>query len=328
MSQTPDMHVVFVMSVLGSIPIRHQKMRNNNFNTRYAPTESRQLTTIFRSVIMQAEPGAWDRYIDVNERTTNIIVYCRDKTATTIKIVVDRINEYIREKSVFSKRQKDVERKGFDKFIYWVDGFFKDKEPPIVEKPLPEGVPRIYYRLAGGTVGIQAGINETLELYQIWTFLLALITVLVFCSVSFGSIAGGLIIVFPLLLSNLLAFMFMVFNDPPLPLTTATLPVSAVGIGLGVDYGIYLISRIMEEARKHGSIEEGIITALGTTGKAIVFSATTLVIGICFWFTSKLMFQALMGLLLAIILIFNMLGALIIIPGLIALFKPRFILGK
>ncbi len=328
MSQTPDMHVVFVMSVLGSIPIRHQKMRNNNFNTRYAPTESRQLTTIFRSVIMQAEPGAWDRYIDVNERTTNIIVYCRDKTATTIKIVVDRINEYIREKSVFSKRQKDVERKGFDKFIYWVDGFFKDKEPPIVEKPLPEGVPRIYYRLAGGTVGIQAGINETLELYQIWTFLLALITVLVFCSVSFGSIAGGLIIVFPLLLSNLLAFMFMVFNDPPLPLTTATLPVSAVGIGLGVDYGIYLISRIMEEARKHGSIEEGIITALGTTGKAIVFSATTLVIGICFWFTSKLMFQALMGLLLAIILIFNMLGALIIIPGLIALFKPKFILGK
>ncbi len=53
-----------------------------------------------------------------------------------------------------------------------------------------------------------------------------------------------------------------------------------------------------------------------------------LVIGICFWFTSKLMFQALMGLLLAIILIFNMLGALLIIPGLIALFKPRFILGK
>jgi len=66
-------------------------------------------------------------------------VYCRDKTATTIKIVVDRINEYIREKSVVSKRQKDVERKGFDKVIYWVDGLFKDKEPPIAEKPLPEG---------------------------------------------------------------------------------------------------------------------------------------------------------------------------------------------
>jgi len=328
MKLTPDMRVIFVMSVIGSIPMRHQKIRDNNFNCRYVPSEKRQLTNMYRSVIMQAEPGSWDRYIDVNDRKTNIIVYCRDKTATTIKIVIDRINEFIREKSAFSKRRQDVERKGFDKFIYWVDGFFKEKEPPIAEKPLPDGVPRVYYRLAGGTVGIQAGINEALELYQIWTFLLALAIVLVFCSFSFGSFAGGLIIVFPLLLSNLLAFMFMVFNDPPLPLTTAILPVSAVGIGLGVDYGIYLISRIMEEARKKKSIEKGIIIALGTTGKAIVFTATTLVIGICFWFNSKLMFQALMGLLLAIILTFNMLGALIIIPSCVALFKPRFILGK
>jgi predicted RND superfamily exporter protein len=132
-------------------------------------------------------------------------------------------------------------------------------------------------------------------------------------------------VVFPLLLSNLIAFMFMVFNNPPLPLTTATLPVSAIGIGLGVDYGIYLISRIMEEYKEKGTIEEAIITSLGTTGKAIIFTATTLVIGIGFWFTSKLMFQALMGLLLAIILTFNMLGALFIIPSIIALFKPKFI---
>jgi hypothetical protein len=175
---------------------------------------------------------------------------------------------------------------------------------------------------------VQAAINETLELYQIWTFLLALTTVFVFCSISFRSFLGGLIVVFPLLLSNILAFMFMVFNNPPIPLTTATLPVSAVGIGLGVDYGIYLISRIKEEYQGKGTIEEAISTALGTTGKAIIFTATTLVIGICFWFISKLMFQALMGALLAIILVFNMLGALIIIPSIIAIFKPKFITGK
>jgi len=196
MRLTPDMRVMFVMSVIGSIPMRHQKIRDNNFNCRYAPTEKRQLTNMYRSVIMQAEPGSWDRYIDVNDSVTNIIVYCRDKTSTTIKIVIDRINEYIREKSVFGKRQKDVERKGFDKFIYWVDGFFREKAPLVSEKTLPKGVPRVYYRLAGGTVGIQAGINEALELYQIWTFLLALTIVLVFCSISFRSIACGLIIVF------------------------------------------------------------------------------------------------------------------------------------
>ena len=229
---------------------------------------------------------------------------------------------------MFGKLQKDVERQGFDKFIYWVDGFFRKKDPPIPEKEIPEDVPRVYYRLAGGAVGIQAGINETLTLYQIWTFILALITVFFLCAFIFRSFFAGLIITVPLILSNVLAFSFMVLNNPPLPLTTATLPVASVGIGLGVDYGIYLVSRIIEEYKLHGNLNEAISTALGTTGKAIVYIATTLVCGIVFWFMSKLMFQALMGLLLAIILLLNMMGALLIIPSIIALFKPKFITGK
>lgn len=82
---------------------------------------------------------------------------------------------------------------------------------------------------------------------------------------------------------------------------------------------------IIEEYKIHGNLNEAISTALGTTGKAIVYIATTLVCGIVFWFVSKLMFQALMGLLLAIILLLNMLGALLIIPSILALFKPKFI---
>jgi len=325
MQRTPDMRVLQCVSVMTAMPLNHQCMRDNDLNWQFTPTVNTQAEMIYRNIIDMAGPGGWDRFIDNDDRTSNVIVYCREKSAETIRIVIDRINEYIRNESLFGKREKDVERHGFDKFIYWVDGFFRAKEPPMPEKPLPEGVPRVHIRLAGGTAGVQAAINETLEFYQIWTFLLALTTVFVFCSISFRSFLGGLIVVFPLLLSNILAFMFMVFNNPPIPLTTATLPVSAVGIGLGVDYGIYLISRIKEEYQGKGTIEEAISTALGTTGKAIIFTATTLVIGLCFWFISKLMFQALMGALLAIILVFNMLGALIIIPSIIAIFKPKFI---
>ena len=60
-------------------------------------------------------------------------------------------------------------------------------------------------------------------------------------------------------------------------------------------------------------------------GKAIIYIATTLICGIIFWFLSKMMFQALMGLLLAIILTLNMLGALLVIPSLVLIFKPKFI---
>jgi predicted RND superfamily exporter protein len=119
----------------------------------------------------------------------------------------------------------------------------------------------------------------------------------------------------------------MALANPPLPLTTATLPVASVGIGLGVDYGIYLVSRIIEEYKNTENLENAITLALGTTGKAIVFIATTLICGIVFWFLSKMMFQAMMGLLLSIILLLNMLGAILIIPSAIALVKPKFVVG-
>jgi len=144
----------------------------------------------------------------------------------------------------------------------------------------------------------------------------------------FRSFIAGLFLLLALLFSNALTFTFMALSYPPIPLTTATLPVAAVGIGVGVDFGIYLVSRIKEEFKKSGDLSGAVIVALGTTGKAIVCIATTLVCGIVFWFFSKMMFQAVMGLLLAIVLLLNVLGALLIIPSFIVFFKPKFIVGK
>ncbi|MCP4623994.1 MAG: MMPL family transporter, partial [bacterium] len=303
MQRMPGMRVMFTLSVLTSIPGRNEAIRDNDMNWQFVPTNDNQLTMLFRSVIDTAGPGGWDKYIDDEDQVTNIIIFCRDKTAGTIKAVIDRVNDYIRNESQFGKRSRDVERRGFDKFVYWLDGFFREQASPIPEKPPLEGYPDIHYRLAGGAVGIQAGINEALTLYQIWTFVLALTTVLILCTIIFKSLFAGIIITIPLVLSNVLAFAFMALTDPPMPLTTATLPVASVGIGLGVDYGIYLVSRIIEEYKNKEDMTYAVIQALGTTGKAIVFIATTLVCGIVFWFLSKMMFQALMGLLLAIILL-------------------------
>ena len=218
-----------------------------------------------------------------------------------------------------------VERKGLDKFVHWVDSLVSEHEPPIPVKPPVEGMPRAYYRLAGGAVGVQAAINEALELYSFWTFVIAFVAVFILVSLVFRSVLCGFVCTIPLFIANAMSIVVMVFNNPPLPLTTATLPVSAVSIGLGVDYGIYLISRIIEEYRKSENWETAISEALGTTGKAIVYIGITIVVGIIFWFLSKMMFQAMMGMLLAIILLLNMLGAIFIIPSYIALVKPKFI---
>lgn len=326
--RTPGMRVMFVLSCLGQIPGRNRGMRDNDPNWEFMPTEDSQLKMLYKHIVFSSPPGTMDKFIDNDEKTINIIVYCRDKTAETIQIVMDRIHDYIRNKSPFGKRSTDVKHKGFDKFVYWIDGFFREQRAPIPEKPPVEGMPVVHYRLAGGAVGVQAGINEALQLYQIWTFILAIGTVLILCAIIFKSLFAGIIITAPLIVANILAFTFLAFSKPYLALTTATLPVSSVGIGLGVDYGIYLVSRIIEEYQLHGNLDDAISTALGTTGKAIVYVATTLVCGIVFWFISKMMFQAMMGLLLAIILLLNMFGALLIIPAAIALVKPKFVVGR
>jgi hypothetical protein len=109
-----------------------------------------------------------------------------------------------------------------------------------------------------------------------------------------------------------------------------TLPVVSVGVGVGIDYGIYLLSRICEEYQlAGGKYSSGVATrSIKTTGKAIFFTATTMIVGVLFWyFLSSMKFQAEMGLLLALIMFINIFAALVLIPTLVYIFKPKF-LGK
>ncbi len=114
-----------------------------------------------------------------------------------------------------------------------------------------------------------------------------------------------------------------------IPLNINTLPVASLGVGVGVDYGIYLLSRIKEEQGRKGNLEASISEAILTTGKAILFTATTLITGVIFWyFFSSLRFQAEMGLLVALLMAFNMFGALFLIPLMVSLFKPSFLMSS
>jgi predicted RND superfamily exporter protein len=105
-----------------------------------------------------------------------------------------------------------------------------------------------------------------------------------------------------------------------------SLPIAAIGIGVGIDYGIYLLSRICEEFRDSQHHGDAIQAAVTTTGKAIFFTATIVLIGILPWyFLSELKFLADMGLLLVMIMLINMVIALVVLPLLVYLFKPKFI---
>jgi hypothetical protein len=95
----------------------------------------------------------------------------------------------------------------------------------------------------------------------------------------------------------------------------ATLPVIALGVGIGVDYGIYIFSKINEALAQRKSLYDSYLFALNQTGKAVAFTGLTLAIGVATWVFSPIKFQADMGLLLTFMFILNMVGALTLIPA-------------
>ncbi len=184
----------------------------------------------------------------------------------------------------------------------------------------------VRFRLAGQLGGLLAAINEVVTWHQAQVTILAFSIVFLFCGVAYRSIIAGLLFLVPLLISNYLTYALM--GARGIGLDVNALPVVALGVGLGVDYGLYVVDRIKEEYVNLGNLRDAVVTAIMTAGKAVLFTATTMVAGVAFWTMSFLRFQADMGLLLVFWMVISMLGGLILLPTLIVTLKPRFIVGK
>ena len=141
---------------------------------------------------------------------------------------------------------------------------------------------------------------------------------------AYRSIVAGLLLLIPVNLSNF--FLMAVMVEMGVGLDINSLPITAIGIGVGIDYGIYLLSRICEEYQGHKSYDAAILASVATTGKAIFFTATIMLLGILPWyFLSELKFLADMGLLLVMVMLINMIIALVVVPLSIWIFKPNFV---
>jgi hypothetical protein len=179
-------------------------------------------------------------------------------------------------------------------------------------------------RLGTGTIALQQSINDTVDYYQ-WIILgLLNLVILVMCTYAYRSITAGIMLLIPVNISHLLLSAVMV--QMGIGLDVNTLPITAIGIGVGIDYGIYLLSRICEEYQEFNDHAKAIDDAVATTGKAIFFTATIVLIAILPWyFLSGLKFLADMGLLLVMVMLINMVIALIVVPLLVWLIKPKFL---
>jgi predicted RND superfamily exporter protein len=176
----------------------------------------------------------------------------------------------------------------------------------------------------GGQVGIVEALNEEIVRSNIKT-MIAIAFVIFFCIVLYyRSVTTGLILLFSLATANSLTYAFMAWKD--VGLNVSTLPLAALGVGLGVDYGIYMIDRIKEEYQKLDvkSVHEAVHHAFLTAGNAIFITAVTMIAPLIPWaVASPLRFQAEMGMLLSMVLFMNMLGSLLFVPAALTAFRPK-----
>lgn len=197
-----------------------------------------------------------------------------------------------------------------------VEAFAKDHEK--------EG---LQFLLAAGNAGIEAATNEVIAQAELTILILVYICVAAMCLITFRSIAATLCIVLPLILTSVLGNALMAWLG--IGVKVATLPVIALGVGIGVDYGIYIYSRLESFLRAGLPLQEAYYETLKSTGKAVLFTGLCLAIGVATWIFSAIKFQADMGLMLTFMLLWNMFGALWLLPALARfLIKPEKLAGK
>ncbi len=189
----------------------------------------------------------------------------------------------------------------------------------FIDNPANQG-PDFKFSLAGGNAGIAAATNIVIANANNQMLYLVYAAVLIFCFLTFRSWRAVLCAVLPLILTSILAQALMVMLG--IGIKVATLPVIALGVGIGVDYALYVLSIVLKQLRAGASLSEAYHRTLLFTGKVVLLTGFTLAAGVVTWVFAPIKFQADMGLLLAFMFLWNMLGALILLPSLAYFLLP------
>lgn len=178
----------------------------------------------------------------------------------------------------------------------------------------------VRFELAAGNAGIEAATNQVVRSANNLMLLGVYVAVTLLCVIAFRSWRAVLCAMLPLALTSILVEALMVWLG--IGIKVSTLPVIALGVGIGVDYALYVLSVTQTWLRNGATLSEAYYRALVFTGRVVIFTGCTLAIGVGAWAFSPIKFQADMGVLLTFMFLWNMLGALILIPALATFLLP------
>jgi len=241
-----------------------------------------------------------------------VIIYLNDHKAETLETAVAAVEQF---KAAYDDQ--------VDERFYSLR--YNDLEQAIADGEI-DSVP-VRFQLASGNAGIEAATNQVIAEAQNTMLIFVYVVVFVLCFITFRSLRAVACILIPLALTSILSQALMTYLD--IGVKVATLPVIALGVGIGVDYGIYIYNRLEVMILSGKTMQQAFFETLRSTGKAVSFTGVTLAIGVATWMLSPIKFQADMGILLTFMFLWNMLGALILLPALASfLLKPESMIAK
>lgn len=178
----------------------------------------------------------------------------------------------------------------------------------------------VKFLLAAGNAGIEAATNIVVKQanHDMLYWVYGAVTLL--CLLTFRSVRAVICVILPLMLTSILCEVLMVWLG--IGVKVATLPVIALGVGIGVDYALYVMSILLARRKAGDSLSQAYYQALLFTGKVVMLTGVTLAAGVATWAFSPIKFQADMGLLLAFMFVLNMVGALVLLPALAHFLLP------
>jgi hypothetical protein len=181
---------------------------------------------------------------------------------------------------------------------------------------------KVNFRLAGGLIGVTAAANEEILKNDILMNLLGFGTIFIVVVFTYRSFVAAIMMMIPLFLANGWINAFIAYKHYGINLQS--LPVVTVGVGFGIDYGLYIVSRALEEYRDHRNVDMAVQRAIATSGKAVTFTAVSLALATLGWAFSDIRFNSDMGLLLFLWMTVSFFSTVTLLPALMVIIKPKF----
>jgi predicted RND superfamily exporter protein len=180
---------------------------------------------------------------------------------------------------------------------------------------------KVQFLGAAGNAGFEAATNIVVKQANREMMFYVYAAVIVLSYITFRSVAGVLCAVLPLVATSILCEALMVILG--IGVKVATLPVIALGVGIGIDYALYVLTVVLAKTRAGLPLREAYYAALTFTGRVVALIGVTLAAGVITWAFSPVKFQADMGILLAFMFLWNMVGALVLMPSLAYFLLPK-----